>query len=121
MVESRRTGYMADAQAPGHSAEDLLERVMRATNAPVTMITSNRAVEDRASLPGGTIAVTALLDRLLHHGHVRKRGPRRWRLKNARSRTPSSRWDRRASLGYDSLILAFSRPRMAAFCGVHRG
>ena len=29
----------------------------------------------------GTAAVTALLDRLLHHAHVLKCGPRSWRTK----------------------------------------
>ncbi len=30
---------------------------------------------------GDTAAVTALLDRLLHHAHVLKCGPRSWRTK----------------------------------------
>ena len=32
-------------------------------------------------LLGDTAAVTALLDRLLHHEHVLKCGPRSWRTK----------------------------------------
>jgi hypothetical protein len=32
---------------------------------------------------GDTAAVTALLDRLLHHAHVLKCGPRSWRTKTA--------------------------------------
>ena len=32
-------------------------------------------------LLGDTAAVTALLDRLLHHAHVLKCGPRSWRTK----------------------------------------
>jgi hypothetical protein len=38
-------------------------------------------VEDWGKLPGDTAAVSAMLDRLLHHGHVLKCGPRNWRTK----------------------------------------
>jgi hypothetical protein len=41
----------------------------------------NRPVEDWGKLLGDTAAVTALLDRLLHHGHILKCGPRSWRTK----------------------------------------
>ena len=44
-------------------------------------LTSNRPVDDWGKLLGDTAAVTALLDRLLHHGHVLKCGPRSWRTK----------------------------------------
>ena len=44
---------------------------------------SNRPVEDWGKLLGDAAAVTALLDRLLHHAHVLKCGPRRWRTKLA--------------------------------------
>jgi hypothetical protein len=43
----------------------------------------NRPVEDWGKLLGDVAAVTAMLDRLLHHGHVLKRGPRSWRTKLA--------------------------------------
>jgi DNA replication protein DnaC len=43
--------------------------------------TLNRPVNDWGKLLGDTAAVTALLDRLLHHAHVRKCGPRSWRTK----------------------------------------
>ena len=36
---------------------------------------------DWGKLLGDTAAVTALLDRLLHHAHVLKCGPRSWRTK----------------------------------------
>jgi DNA replication protein DnaC len=45
------------------------------------MITSNRPVDDWGKLLGDSAAVTAMLDRLLHHGHVLKCGPRSWRTK----------------------------------------
>ena len=41
----------------------------------------NRPVDDWGKLLGDTTAVTALLDRLLHHAHVLKCGPRSWRTK----------------------------------------
>jgi len=34
-------------------------------------------------LLGDVAAVSAMLDRLLHHGHVLKCGPRSWRTKTA--------------------------------------
>jgi len=43
----------------------------------------NRPVEDWGKLLGDVAAVTAMLDRLLHHGHVLKCGPRSWRTKLA--------------------------------------
>jgi DNA replication protein DnaC len=46
-----------------------------------TMLTSNRPVEDWGKLLGDAAAVSAMLGRLLHHGHVLKCGPRRWRTK----------------------------------------
>jgi hypothetical protein len=38
-------------------------------------------VEDWGKLLGDSAAVTAMLDRLLHHGHILKCGPRSWRTK----------------------------------------
>jgi DNA replication protein DnaC len=43
----------------------------------------NRPVEDWGKLLGDVAAVTAMLDRILHHGHVLKCGPRSWRTKMA--------------------------------------
>lgn len=66
---------------PATAAEDLLEIVMRRYERTSTMLTSNRPVEDWGKLLGDTAAVTAMLDRLLHHAHVLKCGPRSWRTK----------------------------------------
>ena len=66
---------------PATAAEDLLEIVMRRYERASTLITSNRPVEDWGKLLGDSAAVTAMLDRLLHHGHVLKCGPRSWRTK----------------------------------------
>lgn len=66
---------------PASAAEDLLEIVMRRYERASTLMTSNRPVEDWGKLLGDSAAVTAMLDRLLHHGHVLKCGPRSWRTK----------------------------------------
>ena len=66
---------------PATAAEDLLEIIMRRYERCSTMLTSNRPVEDWGKLLGDTAAVTAMLDRLLHHGHVLKCGPRSWRTR----------------------------------------
>ena len=66
---------------PSTAAEELLEIVMRRYERASTLMTSNRPVEDWGKLLGDSAAVTAMLDRLLHHGHVLKCGPRSWRTK----------------------------------------
>jgi DNA replication protein DnaC len=66
---------------PHTAAEDLLEIVMRRYERASTLITSNRPVEDWGKLLGDSAAVTALLDRLLHHAHVLTCGPRSWRTR----------------------------------------
>jgi DNA replication protein DnaC len=68
---------------PHTAAEDLLEIVMRRYERASTLLTSNRPVEDWGKLLGDVAAVSAMLDRLLHHGHVLKSGPRSWRTKTA--------------------------------------
>jgi DNA replication protein DnaC len=66
---------------PPTAAEDLLELVMRRYERTSTLFTSNRPVEDWGKVLGDAAAVAAMLDRLLHHGHVLKCGPRSWRTK----------------------------------------
>jgi len=68
---------------PLTAAEDLLEIVMRRYERASTLLTSNRPVEDWGKLLGDVAAVSAMLDRLLHHGHLLKCGPRSWRTKTA--------------------------------------
>jgi DNA replication protein DnaC len=70
---------------PMTAAEDLLEIVMRRYERASTLLTSNRPVEDWGKLLGDVAAVSAMLDRLLHHGHVLKCGPRSWRTKTAQN------------------------------------
>ncbi len=66
---------------PQTAAEDLLELIMRRYERVSTILTSNRPVDDWGKLLGDIAAVTAFLDRLLHHAHVLKCGPRSWRTK----------------------------------------
>ena len=68
---------------PHTAAEDLLEIVMRRYERASTLLTSNRPVEDWGRLLGDVAAVSAMLDRLLHHGHVLMCGPRSFRTKTA--------------------------------------
>lgn len=66
---------------PQTAAEDLLEIIMRRYERASTLLTSNRPVEDWGKLLADVAAVGAMLDRLLHHGHVLKCGPKSWRTK----------------------------------------
>ena len=68
---------------PQTAAEDLLEIVMRRYERTSTLLTSNRPVDDWGKLLADVAAVGAMLDRLLHHGHVLKCGPKSWRTKTA--------------------------------------
>ena len=70
------------------AAEDLLELVMRRYERASTLFTSNRPVDDWGKVLGDAAAVAAMLDRLLHHGHVLKCGPRSWRTKIGESLPP---------------------------------
>ena len=72
---------------PLTAAEDLLEIIMRRYERASTLLTSNRPVEDWGKLLSDVAAVTAMLDRILHHGHVLKCGPRSWRTKTAAGAT----------------------------------
>jgi DNA replication protein DnaC len=73
---------------PATAAEDLLELVQRRYERVSTLLISNRPVEDWGKLLGDVAAVGALLDRLLHHAHVLRCGPRSWRMKEHASRHP---------------------------------
>ena len=59
---------------PRTAAKDLLEIVMRRYERASTLLTSNRPVDDWGKLLADVAAVGAMLDRLLHHGHVLKYG-----------------------------------------------
>ena len=51
-----------------------------------TMITSNRPIEDWGILLGDNAAASAILDRLLHRGHLLKYEGKSYRLKEASKR-----------------------------------
>ena len=71
-----RSNYIWEMRKlPLTAAEELLEIIMRHERVS-TMLTSNRPVEDWGKLLGDAAAVSAMLDRLLHHGHVLKCAPR---------------------------------------------
>jgi len=75
---------------PASAAEDLLEIVIRRYERTSTIITSNRPLDDWPQLFGDTPAVTAFLDRLMHHSHLIDVRGKSYRLhessKNARAR-----------------------------------
>jgi DNA replication protein DnaC len=75
---------------PASAAEDLLEIVMRRYERASTLITSNRPLEDWPRMFGDTPAVTAFLDRLMHHSHLIQLRGKSYRLHessvNARTR-----------------------------------
>ena len=75
---------------PLTAAEDLLEIIMRRYERASTIVTSNRPVDDWGKLLGDAAAVSAMLDRLLHHGHLLKCGPRSWRTKTDLTAAASS-------------------------------
>ena len=94
-LDDRRRKHMQDLESvplliiddlgmrklPPTAAEDLLEIIMRRYERASTILTSNRPIEDWGKVLGDNAAVTAMLDRLLHHAHVLKMGPRSWRTR----------------------------------------
>jgi DNA replication protein DnaC len=56
---------------------------MRRYERASTLLTSNRPVDDWGKLLGDVAAVAAMLDWILHHGHVLKCALRSWRTKSA--------------------------------------
>ena len=73
---------------PRSAADELLEIVMRRYERTSTLLTSNRPVQDWGKLLVDSAAVTAMLDRLLHHGHVLKCGPPELAHENRLVRSP---------------------------------
>jgi hypothetical protein len=86
-----------------------------------TLLTSNWPVDDWGKLLGD-IAVTALLDRLLHHAHVLKCGPRSWRTKvetdlhlDGGVKVSPCRSDREKSMAPSTSTAASAEQQLAAF------
>lgn len=71
---------------PAQAGEELADVLMSRYEKGATMLTSNRPIEDWATLLGDVIVVTPLLDRLMHHGHLLKFEGKSWRLKEAAAR-----------------------------------
>ena len=81
ILSPREPSLAGMRKLPMMAAEELLEIVMRRYERASTLLTSNRPVDDWGKLLGDSAAVTAMLDRLLHHGQVLKCGPQSWRTK----------------------------------------
>lgn len=72
---------------PQQAADDLLDIILnRYSTRKSTMVTSNRPVEDWGKLLNDNAASSAILDRLLHRGHLLKFEGKSFRLKEAASR-----------------------------------
>ena len=69
---------------PEDAADDLLDIILnRYSKRKSTLITSNRPVEDWGKLLKDNAASSAILDRLLHRGHMLKFEGKSYRLKDA--------------------------------------
>ncbi len=74
-------------RVPDNAADDLLDIILtRYGKRKSTLITSNRPVEDWGKLLGDNAAASAILDRLLHRGHLLKFEGKSFRLKEASKR-----------------------------------
>jgi len=72
---------------PGDAADYLLDIIIdRYSKRKSTVITSNRPLEDWGVLLKDNAASSAILDRLLHHGHLLKFEGKSYRLKEAAKR-----------------------------------
>lgn len=69
---------------PEQAADDLLDIILnRYSSRKTSMITSNRPIEDWGKLLRDNAASSAILDRLLHRGHLLKFEGKSYRLKEA--------------------------------------
>jgi DNA replication protein DnaC len=74
-------------KVPEPAADDLLEIILnRYSSKKSTLLTSNRPIEDWGKLLSDNAASSAILDRLLHRGHLLKFEGKSYRLKEAASR-----------------------------------
>lgn len=72
---------------PQTAADDLLDVILeRYRRRKSSLITSNRPIEDWGNLLGDNAAASAILDRLLHRGHLLKFEGKSYRLKEASKR-----------------------------------
>ena len=68
------------------AGDELADVLMSRYEKLSTLVTSNRPIDDWATLLGDVVVVAPLLDRLMHHGHLLKFDGRSWRLKEAAER-----------------------------------
>ena len=74
-------------RVPEQAADDLLDIILnRYSSRKSTLLTSNRPIEDWGKLLRDNAASSAILDRLLHRGHLLKFEGKSYRLKEAASR-----------------------------------
>lgn len=78
---------------PQNAGEELADVLMSRYEKLSTVVTSNRPIEDWATLLGDVVVVTPLLDRLMHHGHLLKFEGKSWRLKESAARLAKSHAD----------------------------
>ena len=79
--------YFLRKRVPDHAADDLMDVILeRYSKRKSTLITSNRPLEDWGKLLGDNAAASAILDRLLHRGHLLKFEGNSYRLKEASKR-----------------------------------
>ena len=77
---------------PADAADDLLDIILdRYSNKKSTLITSNRPIEDWGNLLKDNASSSAILDRLLHRGHLLQFEGKSYRLKEASKRLASKR------------------------------
>lgn len=57
---------------PNGAGDELADILMSRYEKAATIVTSNRPIEDWATLLGDVVVVAPLLDRLMHHGHLLK-------------------------------------------------
>lgn len=89
---------LALRKLPVTAGEELLEIIMNRYEKKSTLITSNRILDDWGKVLGDQTISSAILDRLLHHGHLLKFEGRSYRLKQAAERA-AAKVDSRASTG----------------------
>jgi len=77
---------LALRRLPPSAGEELLEVVMNRYGKHSTLITSNRILEDWGKVLGDQTIASAILDRLLHRGHLMKFEGRSYRLKQSAER-----------------------------------
>jgi len=77
---------LALKKLPANAAEELLDIIMNRYQKKSTLITSNRVLDDWGKIFGDQTAASAILDRLLHRGHLVHFEGKSWRLKEAAER-----------------------------------